>query len=106
MNKPTTIIPVIIIVNACVWGLAMIMSARALSGTGAYQQIQNVLAGCAADVKPDSQGIDLEAAYQWLEDESDALGINEAVFYPLKGFIHVGVKDPDNPSPKRILMRI
>ncbi len=48
MNKPTVVIPVIIIVNACIWGLAMIMSSRALSGTGAYEQIQNILAGGAA----------------------------------------------------------
>jgi hypothetical protein len=39
---------VIIIVNACLWGFAMIMSAHALRGTGAYQQIQHILGGCAA----------------------------------------------------------
>jgi len=33
--------------NACLWGFAMIMSAHTLRGTGAYQQIQNILAGCA-----------------------------------------------------------
>ncbi len=48
MNKPAAIIPVIIIVNACLWGLAMIMSSRALSGTGGYQEIQSMLAGCSA----------------------------------------------------------
>jgi len=47
MNKPATVVPVVIIVNACIWGLAMIMSSRALSGTGAYEQIQNILAGGA-----------------------------------------------------------
>jgi len=47
MNKPATIIPVIILVNACIWGFAMIMSSRALSGTDAYDQIQHILGGGA-----------------------------------------------------------
>ncbi len=47
MNRPAVVIPVIIIVNACIWGLAMIMSSRTLSGTGAYQQIQHILGGSA-----------------------------------------------------------
>jgi len=47
MNKPAAVIPTVIIVNACIWGLAMIMSSRALSGTGAYEQIQNILSGGA-----------------------------------------------------------
>ena len=47
MNRPAVVIPVIVIVNACIWGLAMIMAARALSGTGAYQQIQIILGGGA-----------------------------------------------------------
>lgn len=48
MNKPTAIIPIIIIINACIWGFVMIMSSHTLSGTGAYQQIQHILAGGAA----------------------------------------------------------
>jgi hypothetical protein len=48
MNRPAVAIPVIIIVNACIWGVAMIMSSRALSGTGAYEQIQHILGGGAA----------------------------------------------------------
>ena len=48
MNRPAMIIPVIIIVNACIWGFAMVMSSHTLSGTGAYQQIQHILSGCAA----------------------------------------------------------
>jgi len=44
MNSPTVVIPVVIIVNACVWGFTMIMSSHILSGTGAYQEIQNILA--------------------------------------------------------------
>ena len=48
MNRPAVVIPVIIIVNACIWGLTMIMSSRTLSGTDAYQQIQSILASGAA----------------------------------------------------------
>jgi len=48
MNRPAVVIPVIIILNACIWGFVMLMSSRTLSGTGAYQQIQNILAGGAA----------------------------------------------------------
>ena len=48
MNKRVVISPVTIIVNACIWGFAMIMSSHTLSGTGAYQQIQHILIGCAA----------------------------------------------------------
>ena len=47
MNRPAVIIPIILIVNACIWGLAIIMSSKALSGTGAYEQIQNILGGGA-----------------------------------------------------------
>ena len=47
MSRPPVVIPVIIIVNACLWGFAMIMSSHTLSGTGAYEQIQNILGGCA-----------------------------------------------------------
>jgi hypothetical protein len=39
---------VIVIVNACIWGFAMVMSSHRLSGTGAYQEIQMILGGCAA----------------------------------------------------------
>jgi hypothetical protein len=47
MNRRAVIIPVIIIVNACIWGLAILMTAHTLRGTGAYQQIQHILGGCA-----------------------------------------------------------
>jgi hypothetical protein len=47
MNRPAVVIPVIIIVNACIWGFTMIMSSHTLSGTGAYQQIQSILASGA-----------------------------------------------------------
>ena len=48
MSKPAVVIPIIIIVNACIWGFTMIMASRALSGSGAYDQIQNILAAGAA----------------------------------------------------------
>ena len=48
MNKPSVVIPLVIIVNACIWGLAMIMTSHKLSGTGAYQEIQHILAAGAA----------------------------------------------------------
>ena len=44
MKKPAFVIGIIIIVNACIWGLTMISSSRALQGTGAYEEIQNILA--------------------------------------------------------------
>jgi hypothetical protein len=48
MNRPAVVASVIIIVNACIWGFAMIMSSHTLSGTGAYEQIQHILGGSAA----------------------------------------------------------
>ncbi len=46
MKRPAiATIAVIVIVNALIWGFTMIMCAHRLSGTGAYQQIQNLLAG-------------------------------------------------------------
>ena len=49
MKKPAAaIIGAIVIVNACVWGFVILMSSHTLSGTGAYQQIQNILGGGAA----------------------------------------------------------
>ena len=47
MNRRAIVTPVIIIVNACIWGLAILMTAHTLKGTGAYQQIQHILGGCA-----------------------------------------------------------
>ena len=48
MKNTAVVIGIVILVNACIWGFAMIMSSRALSGTDAYQQIQHILGGCAA----------------------------------------------------------
>ena len=48
MKNNAALIGVIIVVNACIWGFVMIMSSRALSGTGMYQQIQHILSGGAA----------------------------------------------------------
>ncbi len=38
---------ILIIVNACIWGLVMITCSLALKGTGAYGEIQGILAGGA-----------------------------------------------------------
>ena len=48
VKSRAVLVGIIILVNACIWGFAMIMSSRELSGTGAYEQIQNILAGCSA----------------------------------------------------------
>ena len=43
MKKPTFVIGIIIIVNACIWGLTMISASSALQGTGAYDEIRNAV---------------------------------------------------------------
>jgi uncharacterized protein YcbK (DUF882 family) len=64
------------------------------------------LTGCAADIQPNDIDLDLEAVFEWVREQSRSdLAIHEAVFYPIKNFIHVAVEDRDNPTPKRILMR-
>jgi uncharacterized protein YcbK (DUF882 family) len=63
------------------------------------------LSGCAADVKHRDQELDPEIIYQWLQSRSTELMLHEAVFYPMKGFIHVAVEDREMPTAKRILMR-
>ena len=45
MNKNASLV---IIVNACIWGFVILMTAYTLKGTGAYQQIQLILGGGAA----------------------------------------------------------
>ena len=64
------------------------------------------LFGCAADIQP-SEDVDLEAVYEWIAHRSKSadLAVHEAVYYPNKGFIHVGVENPERPSQKRIIMR-
>jgi len=47
VNEPKIVIPILIIVNACMWGFTLIMVARALSGTGMYQEIQHILSAMA-----------------------------------------------------------
>jgi hypothetical protein len=47
MKSKAGVIALTIIVNSCIWGFAMIMSAHTLKGTGAYQKIQHILGGCA-----------------------------------------------------------
>lgn len=48
MKSRAAFIGIIIIVNSCFWGLAMILCSNALKGTGGYQEIQNILAGFSA----------------------------------------------------------
>jgi hypothetical protein len=64
------------------------------------------LFGCAADIQP-SEDVDLESVYEWITHHSRAgdLSVHEAVYYPNKGFLHVGVENPEQPSAKRIIMR-
>ena len=63
------------------------------------------LSGCAADLQP-ADDVDIEVVFEWLKEQVKAdLPLHEAVYYPLKGFIHVAVDDPENPTPKRLLMR-
>lgn len=63
------------------------------------------LYGCAADIKLRDGDLDPEIAYEWMKSCADQILLHEAVFYPLKGFIHVGIDNPQHPTPKRILMR-
>lgn len=64
------------------------------------------LDGCAADIEPHGGDFDLETVYEWVRDTSRVdLDVHEAVFYPLKGFIHIGVENKKRPTAKRILMR-
>jgi hypothetical protein len=46
-GKPVIVGGLIIIVNACLWGFTILMISHTLKGTGAYQEIQNILGGGA-----------------------------------------------------------
>ena len=49
VKKPEVILPLIVIVNACLWGFTILMVSHTLRGTGAYQEIQHLLgAGAGA----------------------------------------------------------
>jgi len=61
--------------------------------------------GCAADVRLKDREIDPEIVYEWMKARADQILLHEAVFYPIKGFIHVGIDNPAHPTAKRILMR-
>ena len=65
------------------------------------------LFGCAADIQPGDDDVDLEGVYEWISQRSHAgdLPVHEAVYYPNKGFIHVAVESPDQRTQKRIIMR-
>jgi uncharacterized protein YcbK (DUF882 family) len=63
------------------------------------------LSGCAADIQAKDFELDLEVVFEWVREQARELNVHEAVFYPIKNFIHIGVEDRENPTPKRILMR-
>lgn len=64
------------------------------------------LYGCAADIRLEGREHELEAVFEWIGEATRRdLAIHEAVYYPMKGFIHVAIEDPRRPSAKRMLMR-
>lgn len=63
------------------------------------------LYGCAADIKLKDRDLDPEIVYEWMKSCAEQIHLHEAVYYPLKSFIHVAIDNPDHPTPKRILMR-
>jgi uncharacterized protein YcbK (DUF882 family) len=65
------------------------------------------LFGCAADIQPGDDEVDLEGVYEWIGYQSrrGELAVHEAVYYPNKGFIHIGVECHEKPTAKRIIMR-
>ena len=64
------------------------------------------LVGCAADVAPKNRELDLEVVYEWVREQARGdFPVQEAVFYPKKGVIHIAIADPDQSSAKRILIR-
>lgn len=64
------------------------------------------LFGCAADCAP-AGGQDLEAVFDWLSEVGHGgLDLQEAVYYPNKGFIHLAVPHPEFRRPRRFIMRV
>jgi uncharacterized protein YcbK (DUF882 family) len=65
------------------------------------------LFGCAADIQPVDEELILEDVYEWISQHSHSgdLPVHEAVYYPNKGFIHVGVESSEQKTQKRIIMR-
>jgi hypothetical protein len=47
VRNPKVLLPLLIIVNACLWGFTILMVSYTLRGTGAYQEIQHILGGAA-----------------------------------------------------------
>ena len=48
MKQRVITFSIIVLANACIWGLVIILSSHSLRGTGAYQEIQHILGGGAA----------------------------------------------------------
>ena len=67
MNRPAVVIPIVIIVNSCLWGLAMLMASRALSGTDGYADGEQRRDFLHVD--------DAVAAARWLTDRPGVRGI-------------------------------
>lgn len=65
------------------------------------------LSGCAVDIQPADEDCDIEGVFDWIthQSKSGELAVHEAVYYPNKGFIHVGVENREQPTQKRIIMR-
>ncbi len=64
------------------------------------------LEGCAADLQPADENLDLEAVFEWIREHSHRdLPVHEAVYYPMKKMIHVAVVCNEKPSPRRFLTR-
>lgn len=64
------------------------------------------LLGCAADIAPAGEQ-DLEAVFDWIGAPGHhGLDLQEAVYYPNKGFIHVAVPHPEFERPRRFIMRV
>ena len=80
---------------------------EACRGAGMPASIESLhLSGCAADLQPGDKQVDLEAVFEWISEQSRRdLPIHEAVYYPMKGFIHVAVENREKHTPRRILLR-
>lgn len=64
------------------------------------------LLGCAADVEPMGDQ-DLERLFDWISVHvHQDLDLQEAVYYPRKGFIHIAVPHPEFKRPRRFIMRV
>ena len=73
MKQPSVVLGILIILNACIGGFTMIMVSRALSGTGAYQEIQHIL-GSSAGMSVVIIGGGMASLVSLLEEEGARTG--------------------------------